>query len=201
MQGSAAATRNPAESRASLRVARRAAHPFCCPPWSFPWARPPCHWQRPLRRPWWPQRPPWCRAWQQQTLWEAAGALGGPGRRRRRCRRPHEQVCVRPLPCADDPPCAGMGSCNSPPPDLVCSGQKDTPAPPGALPIGWPAAAAVPPPDGPVATLHDRRVRLGPAGAPDEQQPSLYRLCRQWVQNDPDLPAELVEVSLGAGRW
>lgn len=77
------------------------------------------------------------------------------------------------------------------------SGQKDTPAAAGALPIGWPAAAAVQPPDGPVATLNDRRVRLGPAGAADEQQPSLYRLCRQWVQNDPDLPAELVEVSGG----
>ncbi|PRW44347.1 hypothetical protein C2E21_6810 [Chlorella sorokiniana] len=73
------------------------------------------------------------------------------------------------------------------------SGQKATPAATGALPVAWLATAPVPPlpADGILATVSDRRLRLGPAGAPEEQQPSLYRLCRQWVQNDPDLPAPL----------
>lgn len=76
-----------------------------------------------------------------------------------------------------------------------CSGQKTTPAATGALPIAWLATAVPAPTDGGIiATVNDRRVRLGPAGAPEEQQPSLYRLCRQWVQNDPDLPAPLADV-------
>lgn len=36
-----------------------------------------------------------------------------------------------------------------------------------------------------VATISDRRVQLPPALAPEP--PSLYRLCRQWVQNEPEL--------------
>lgn len=56
-----------------------------------------------------------------------------------------------------------------------------------------------PPADGPVATIADRCVRLGVPGA--EEQPSLYRLCRQWVQNDPDLGEPLAEVGeLHLGR-
>lgn len=43
-----------------------------------------------------------------------------------------------------------------------------------------------------MATIADRCVRLGLPGA--EEQPSLYRLCRQWVQNDPDLGEPLAEV-------
>ena len=68
--------------------------------------------------------------------------------------------------------------------------------------------ASLPALDAPVVTLHDRRVRLGPPGAPQEAQPSLYRLCRQWVQNEPDLgdpPGPEVRVprcgGAAAGPW
>lgn len=79
---------------------------------------------------------------------------------------------------------------------------EPTPAPatlplPTTLPPAWlapavvPAVPVAPPADGPVATIADRCVRLGVPGA--EEQPSLYRLCRQWVQNDPDLGEPLAE--------
>ena len=51
-----------------------------------------------------------------------------------------------------------------------------------------PAAAAT------VATISDRRVQVPSALVPD--QPSLYRLCRQWVQNEPEL-ALMPEVRRG----
>jgi hypothetical protein len=50
-----------------------------------------------------------------------------------------------------------------------------------------------PPPAVDVCTIGGRRVRLAAAGS--EEQPSLYRLCRQWVQNDTDLAAPVPEVS------
>ncbi|GAB4818807.1 hypothetical protein N2152v2_005853 [Parachlorella kessleri] len=47
--------------------------------------------------------------------------------------------------------------------------------------LTWAALAPAPT----VATISDRRVQVPPPAA--MEQPSLYRLCRQWVQNDPDL--------------
>lgn len=105
-------------------------------------------------------------------------------------------------PAAACPPCPALPSPQSPtqphPTPLVClirsSQKKATPLPLGsALPpaAAWLAAAApvasLPALDAPVVACHDRRVRLGPPGAAEEAQPSLYRLCRQWVQNEPDL--------------
>ena len=47
-----------------------------------------------------------------------------------------------------------------------------------------------------VGVISDRKVRLP---QPSEPEPSLYRLCRQWVQNDPDLlpPDEVGRVGPG----
>jgi hypothetical protein len=60
------------------------------------------------------------------------------------------------------------------------------------LPAAAPAAAAASDP-APIATINDRRVRLPAPGVEEQDQVSLYRLCRQWVQNDPEL-AEAQEV-------
>lgn len=106
------------------------------------------------------------------------------------------------LPLPHNQPLCSIAALPLPAPD---SGQKATPAAAtGALPIAWLATAPVPPApdgviaDGVIATVNDRRLRLGPASAPEDQQPSLYRLCRQWVQNDPDLPPPLADVRQGA---
>lgn len=63
------------------------------------------------------------------------------------------------------------------------------------------AAAATPQPaaaasETDVVVISDRKVQLP---QPSEPEPSFYRLCRQWVQNDPDLlPPD--EVGCASGR-
>ena len=140
-----------------------------------------------------------CLVRQQRKPWEAAGALGSP-------REPSRPLGTAAAACclssSRDCLLVSFSSLHSllAPCSLhyllaPCSGQKATPAATGTLPIAWLATAVPAPTDGGIiATVNDRRVRLGPAGAPEEQQPSLYRLCRQWVQNDPDLPAPLADV-------
>jgi hypothetical protein len=79
------------------------------------------------------------------------------------------------------------------PPSLPGSGAAATLPLATAIPSAWLAAPAVPAPlDGPVVTINDRRVRLGTPTA--AEQPSLYKLCRQWVHNDPDLGDPMPEV-------
>lgn len=86
------------------------------------------------------------------------------------------------------------------PPPVAASLPLPATLAPTALPLGWLAPSAVVPAvpvgaDGPVATIADRCVRVGMHGA--AEHPSLYRLCRQWVQNDPDLgPEALSEVGV-----
>lgn len=95
---------------------------------------------------------------------------------------PH--CCITALSCTPDAchPCSGQATAVPTATSLPLA---------AAIPAAWLAAPAVPSPEaGVVVTIHDRRVRLAPSGA------SLYKQCRQWVQNDSDLGG-CPEVRLG----